>query len=625
MAKKVPKKKQPAPPPAPPPDPLLPLDPRPKTCPYAETPITLCIGPERKQYYVPNSLLQNPDWVNFPHSWGGNIHLSDVDEGTGHVLVHYLYTGAYQTLNDMESSTLKKGIIEFRRALLAYIAAKKYSLHGLKNLARDEVKRFGAELDIFDIVEAINNDFSKMPDNVAWFHRYLDKKVQATFEEDHTIFANDDFFDCISNAALTKVLAKCVVQLYNKKVSYMLNADREPVMETAEDYTPDTQTTVNEEPRAEAWCADNEAPAEECIPEAAIEGEACYPDNEVINEEYPPAQEYPPPAEECPIDATPTQETLIEEPVAAEESSVLDFDTFGAVPTELTPVIEERPSEPDEWGLFEAAREKRKRMSKKETRAAPKIEESALPPPPPPFEPELEFQAEHVTEPESLMAEQTKHDIWGTWESSGTIKEDRTFAAVPGGSWCSTPVPLSSFGTTTNDTTFAAVPDPSVEKPSSVHPPPVAENKGNDPGSNLAATTKIKKLHKSKKFKKSKKHIVHDDPPPHPPDVPEAEPEPFPEPKFGPVFDDPGEPVAETFQPDEVDMLVKNGHGDLIGDPEQPVEADKEICPLRAKHLLEGDMWKSCEQCRALLRQIAIEIARKDLVNEDGYEVVGRV
>jgi hypothetical protein len=92
--------------------------------PYASPPIAIFIGPEHKKHYVLQDLLQNPNWVTSSCPRGDGIHLLDVDESTGHLPVHYLYTGAYQTLDDMETSPAKEIHAEFKRAVLVYIAAK---------------------------------------------------------------------------------------------------------------------------------------------------------------------------------------------------------------------------------------------------------------------------------------------------------------------------------------------------------------------------------------------------------------------------------------------------------------------------------------------------------------------
>ena len=45
-----------------------------------------------------------------------DINLLDVDESIGHVLIHYLYIDAYQTLDNMKTSSTKEVNIEFKRA-----------------------------------------------------------------------------------------------------------------------------------------------------------------------------------------------------------------------------------------------------------------------------------------------------------------------------------------------------------------------------------------------------------------------------------------------------------------------------------------------------------------------------
>jgi hypothetical protein len=52
-------------------------------------------------------------------------------------------------------------------------------------------------------------------------------------------------------------------------------------------------------------------------------------------------------------------------------------------------------------------------------------------------------------------------------------------------------------------------------------------------------------------------------------------------------------------------------------------ETESSVCPARARHLLEGDMWKDCEKCRALLCQVVVQLAVH--LDGDGYEMVNRM
>ncbi|ORY00737.1 hypothetical protein BCR34DRAFT_668121 [Clohesyomyces aquaticus] len=224
----------------------------PKTSPYTSFPVVLRIGPEQRVYYVPRNCLQSPRWiasitsapvpssafssVNFSYSWRENIYLPDVDENTGHTLVHYLYTGAYQTLDNTEASLVEGAKLEFKRAFLAYIAAKTYDLRDLQQLAKHKIKHIGTRIHVFDIIEAIKEDFSKLPSDTTWFYNYLDGKAKTALEEDHTAFAKGDIFSCIDDIALCRLLAKCVVGLYNTKLSGMLNTEGAPVPGICEEY-----------------------------------------------------------------------------------------------------------------------------------------------------------------------------------------------------------------------------------------------------------------------------------------------------------------------------------------------------------------------------------------------------
>jgi len=158
-----------------------------------------------------------------------SVYLPDIDTSTGHVLVHYLYTGAYQTL-DREETSLVKVHAEFKKAFVGYKAAKTYEISGLQQLAMDEIEQYGKAMTIFNVIEAIDENFSTLTSDTDWFLEYLIGKFSRAFQEDFTIFATSGFFDSISNADLYKFVVKCAVELYSNKISRLLCLEqREPV------------------------------------------------------------------------------------------------------------------------------------------------------------------------------------------------------------------------------------------------------------------------------------------------------------------------------------------------------------------------------------------------------------
>ncbi|PVH94438.1 hypothetical protein DM02DRAFT_661056 [Periconia macrospinosa] len=60
---------------------------------------------------------------------------------------------------------------------------------------------------------------------------------------------------------------------------------------------------------------------------------------------------------------------------------------------------------------------------------------------------------------------------------------------------------------------------------------------------------------------------------------------------------------------------------ECAAEPEDAVKGDDscEICPFRATHLL-GQEWESCSKCRAMVRQVTIQIASTVNLDDSGYE-----
>ncbi|KAF9695335.1 hypothetical protein EKO04_006320 [Ascochyta lentis] len=198
---------------------------RPRTSPYTSRPSKVYFGVDCQQYYVPDVLLQKLD--RLPSRGFGEIDIvfRDVEVDTGHVLIHFLHTGTYQTLKDtddreVEIDEKKVAISEFRKAVRAYEAATKYGLSGLQQLAQAEMLRQGIDMNFDDTVKAISDiSISDPSKDNPWLQEYVSHKVRATFEQNMVAFSEPNFFDGISSPTLTKLLAKSIVSLYSEKFS----------------------------------------------------------------------------------------------------------------------------------------------------------------------------------------------------------------------------------------------------------------------------------------------------------------------------------------------------------------------------------------------------------------------
>lgn len=92
------------------------------------------------------------------------------------------------------------------------------------------------KMNIFNIFEVCNKDFSKLQDKNNWFKDYLNKKIKFAFKKSYTTFAKNDLFDHISNNVFNKFVVQYVIKLFNNKVLHMLNTKKKAIQEFFKKY-----------------------------------------------------------------------------------------------------------------------------------------------------------------------------------------------------------------------------------------------------------------------------------------------------------------------------------------------------------------------------------------------------
>jgi hypothetical protein len=627
--------------------------------PYKSTTIVLCFGPEAEHYYVPYDLLQCPAWLESAQGWGSNsILLPDVDKSIGHALVHYLYTGTYQTLDDLNCSPAEQTHSEFKTAVLAYATAKKHELHGLEELAKDRIEHFGAEIDIHDVVETIKDDYSKLLGDSTWFLDYLKQKARAAFEVDHTVFTKVDFFGRIDDAALTKVLAKCVMELYEEKVTRMLDAGNQPAPEVPGDCVSEVQDSSFDVATMEECVLVEDIPTsadEQSILEAPAEEPLVEEPSELLVEEPTELLIEEPVDEEFPTEDFPVQDIPVEEPVTTEPqldlsaaNSIAEAEkgddgwgfSFGSTGKKSKkngkkittgtlwdePVIIEAPQPPQAipptydafgavpepelkeygWDIFiESAKKKKKKKGS--------VEEAPLPPP---------LELEPIPEPEPIKEDDGWGSAWGATAltkkkkgKKGLVEEVREEPKVK------EPIveePLIEESAPPEPEP-ETIPEPEPVSEPVPEPEPLPEDalekKEEDSWGSLWGARPASK----KKGKKGKKEAIVEPVPLEPEPIPELEsvqePEPVleiePEKKKTGMWGNWEPTASKKKKKGEKGALVDTvaPEPDLVIEPEavpEPIEIKFELCPMCARRLLDDDGWGTCVKCRAVIRQIVV-------------------
>ena len=149
------------------------------------------------------------------------IELPEVDEDSGHTVVHYLHTGAYQTLKLQNVSHDAKNLAKYTRDMRLYCVTKQCGLASLEELSKQYAETHSQGISFIQMLEVAEKVFKKFPDDEVWFTDCLKKKMRTAFEADKFVFTKDNFLDRIGKVKnLDRTLVKCIAELYAEKHSH---------------------------------------------------------------------------------------------------------------------------------------------------------------------------------------------------------------------------------------------------------------------------------------------------------------------------------------------------------------------------------------------------------------------
>jgi len=208
--------------------------------PYATTQmVSLEVGPEATRFLVHDSVLSRSEVLaakSYPLAFvKQSVLLPELDLNTAHTLVHYLYTGKYQSLNTLASSD--KVIPEvYKLGAGVYCAAARYKLPGLAELAQNKLKSLDEEMSIFDILTvARDHAFPLLPEDDLWYPSYVEQSLNNAMADDPEPFRKPDFITTVEgNSRLLQLVWKTVMSNYARAPATPVVSNEEASTPTAE-------------------------------------------------------------------------------------------------------------------------------------------------------------------------------------------------------------------------------------------------------------------------------------------------------------------------------------------------------------------------------------------------------
>lgn len=169
-----------------------------------------------------------------------------MDEDVGHTLMHFLYTGDYQTLKPPSVCDMPKRTKEYTRSVIAYHTALSYGLKPLEDHAKRYMEIFDQHVPIFYIIRLARKEFPNIIDN-QWYSDYLTARILAAFDEDDGLFLSEEYFEGFGEAPeFDKFLGKVMALAYSKKISTMRSGSASNITVAANPLPPKgVQDTVH--------------------------------------------------------------------------------------------------------------------------------------------------------------------------------------------------------------------------------------------------------------------------------------------------------------------------------------------------------------------------------------------
>jgi hypothetical protein len=188
--------------------------------PYTTRAVTVCIGASGAEYTVLQAIINQYSGLKErlnTKSPRAPIELRQVDEDIGHTLIHFIYTGRYETLPLGPIPDDAKKTAEFKRSVLAYCAARLCGIEALEDVTKVKMEEFRLGLSVFDLQHITEEVSSKLPQNNDWYSENLHNWIKDELVAHVTTITEGKLPNTIGRSVLfDRAVVKCIAEMYSE-------------------------------------------------------------------------------------------------------------------------------------------------------------------------------------------------------------------------------------------------------------------------------------------------------------------------------------------------------------------------------------------------------------------------
>ncbi|KIL88720.1 hypothetical protein FAVG1_07968 [Fusarium avenaceum] len=154
------------------------------------------------------------------------LDMKDIESDTGHVIVHFWYSGTYQSFKSSNCSEAEATIYELKLSIKVHAASLSLNLEILQALTEDKILKLSDQLSfplVLDVIGKSEINFAKFPRYAEYLQSYLISMKMDSLDQT----ATDILLKLEIPDTFSMVLLKSLIIVGRKAASNQPNVDRE--------------------------------------------------------------------------------------------------------------------------------------------------------------------------------------------------------------------------------------------------------------------------------------------------------------------------------------------------------------------------------------------------------------
>lgn len=137
-------------------------------------------------------------------------------------MVHFLYTGDYETVSSPLDEGTSDLIREYKRSVLVYQASSTCGIVDLELIANQKMQQLDEELPILEILRAMRDVFSSLPVGETWLPGCIQGNLQRLLKTEDLGLCLRDFYNILGlDHRFDNVLMKMIPEIISAGVFSM--------------------------------------------------------------------------------------------------------------------------------------------------------------------------------------------------------------------------------------------------------------------------------------------------------------------------------------------------------------------------------------------------------------------